>query len=477
MIMKHGREKLHNKNILYSPNHSYNRRGTCQKNNSYALDQSAIIHLASMRKDYTNTFRIAVTLKEMIDDKILQQVMRQIVPRFPTVFAGIHPGLFQYRIIPARKIPKVTREKEILCPMSKAEIRNCGVRILYNKNRIIGEFFHSLTDGYGGMVVMNTLVAEYLRQKEGIMVSVSPVLSDKNSVSCEAEERDDYLTYANVTCTKQGKPALKRKAVYQLSGKKSFDNKIRITTQNYKVEDLKKAAKAYHVSVTAFLGAVLMETIMELQENNSSKGFQKRSKKMVQIMVPVDLRRLFSSETLRNFSLFVLVENGTQEKQLSFKELVHRINAQLKAQRRKDDMAAAMATYTRAERFLLYRILPLPVKWLLLRLAHQLFGERNSCITLSNLGALSLPWEMRQWVEGIEFALTPRMKSAYNCGVVSYGKNVSVCFSRTCQEQELERIFKKKIEEALQPPHGKLKPSCKYHIPAVRNLPSQGRGL
>lgn len=33
----------------------------------YSLDHSAMIHLASAQKDYSNCFRISITLKESVD--------------------------------------------------------------------------------------------------------------------------------------------------------------------------------------------------------------------------------------------------------------------------------------------------------------------------------------------------------------------------------------------------------------------------
>lgn len=105
--------------------------------------------------------------------------------------------------------------------------------------------------------------------------------------------------------------------------------------------------------------------------------------------------------------------------------------------------AAAMVMNTRAAGFPLYRAVPLSLKCMILRLAHRIFGERNSCISISNLGVISLPKDMDDFIESMDFMLTPRIQSSYNCGVVSYNGIISVSFSRICKEAELENVFLK----------------------------------
>jgi len=51
------------------------------------------------------------------------------------------------------------------------------------------------------------------------------------------------------------------------------------------------------------LTAVMAKSIIQMQLHNSKYG---QKLKPVQIMVPADLRRIFPSKTLRNFSLYAL---------------------------------------------------------------------------------------------------------------------------------------------------------------------------
>lgn len=144
----------------------------------YSLDHSAMIHLASAQKDYSNCFRISITLKESVDPEILQKAVNRITQRFPTVIAGIRRELFQYQIVHNRIPPKIQKEQKVLLTMGKEEIKRCAFRVLYIENEIAIEIFHALTDGYGGMVVMSTLVAEYLQLRYQIQIPVSELMDD-----------------------------------------------------------------------------------------------------------------------------------------------------------------------------------------------------------------------------------------------------------------------------------------------------------
>ena len=78
---------------------------------TYPLDNSAIIHLAALRKEYTNAFRVAITLKEPVCVQTLQAALTHITPRFPTVIAGMKRGLFQYEVVPVSTPPQVQKEQ------------------------------------------------------------------------------------------------------------------------------------------------------------------------------------------------------------------------------------------------------------------------------------------------------------------------------------------------------------------------------
>ena len=231
---------------------------------TYPLDNSAIIHLAALRKEYTNAFRITITLKEPVCSETLQAALTHITPRFPTVIAGIKRGLFQYKVIPVSAPLQVQKEQGHLVPMTKGEIRRCAFRVIYNKNTVVGEFFHSLTDGYGGMVVMNTLIAEYLRRRHSVFIPATNLILDTNVTAVHEELIDDYFTHAG-----QKAAVLNHRRVYQLPGKLSSDHRTHVTTEVFHAEAIRNTAHRYGVSVTTLLTAVMGASIIDIQKRHA----------------------------------------------------------------------------------------------------------------------------------------------------------------------------------------------------------------
>lgn len=110
--------------------------------NTYPLDHSAIVHLASMRKPYSNSFCLCVTLKETICPSVLQEAFAHTALRFPTIAAGIRRGFFSYRVVPAAEsqgLPKVEEAREYLEYMPPEMLETCAMRVLYRENQIFAE--------------------------------------------------------------------------------------------------------------------------------------------------------------------------------------------------------------------------------------------------------------------------------------------------------------------------------------------------
>lgn len=125
----------------------------------------------------------------------------------------------------------------------------------------------------------------------------------------------------------------------------------------------------------------------------------------------------------------------------SYNFLAKDISNQLGCQLTKERLKGQMATNVRLQKSFLLRMLPLTVKEGFLRLFFPILGEKNSCISISNLGEVSYPDEMAQHIERIEFMLTPRRNAPYNCGVVTYKGHAYISFTRKADETGFEKSF------------------------------------
>ena len=65
----------------------------------------------------------------------------------------------------------------------------------------------------------------------------------------------------------------------------------------------------------------------------------------------------------------------------------------------------------------------------------------SSCITISNLGQVSFPDAVRRELVRLDFLLTPRAHSPYNCGIASVGDTLSLTITRRGKEAGVEKRF------------------------------------
>lgn len=410
------------------------------KHSSFSIDNSAILYLALMRKKHTNVYRFTMTMREEVCPRTLQQAVNLVCPRFPTIFAGFRPGFFSYTVVPAVTPPRVQPDPGCLITMPIDQIHRCAYRVYYRGKDISIEAFHALTDGYGAVASFSTMIGEYLRLRHGLALPAGYPLMDVRQEPSHQELEDAYLT------CQEGKPLhLPSRYAYQLPGTPKGDWNVIPNCRSYPIRDILDAAHRHGISATALFSGVMASAIMELQQQ------KKQNLKPVRIMIPVDLRKMFGSTTLRNFILYALPTLEPEERNLPLKELFLRFQSQIQQQLDRKRMAAIMAYNVKMQDAPLFRTIPRAIKCALMRLIYRFFGESNSCITLTNLGQVRLPEEMQQYVENIQVILTPRAGSPYNCAIISYGDQLTISMSRFCREPELDDIFFRKLEQVLYP--------------------------
>ena len=407
---------------------------------SFAVDNSAILFLALLCKTHSNVFRFSVTLKETVDPDVLQRAVDRTYRRFPTIFASVRPGFFQYSLVSLSEPPKVQPDPGCLITMGLKEIRRCAYRVYYQENVISIEAYHVLTDGHGAIASLTTLVSEYLRLFYEVDIPTSHTLYDITEYPKEQETEDSYLLHQS------GKPLrLPSCYAYQLPGMANEEWRIYNSCIRYSTQVLLDAAHRYGVSLNTLLTAVMAESVMEIQCRHQPEG----SFRPVRIMVPVDLRGMFSSKTLRNFVLYALPTIEPEDRNLPFVHRVALIHQQLKKQINKDTFASIMAYNVRIQNAWYFRIIPAFLKFAIMRFAYRFFGESNSSVTFTNLGNVRLPEQMEQYVQKFDVVITPRRGSPYGCTMISYKDQFVFNISRFCYETELIDVFTEKMNRIL----------------------------
>ncbi len=401
-----------------------------KKGRIYKLDNFASIHFASMKKGYSNSFRMEVDLDEEVSLEALQAAVDKVAPRFPTIVAGIKLGWFSYYVVPAKEAPKVEADDVCLAFMPIKMIKNCAVRVIYDEHKIAIEVFHSLTDGYGGLKFLEALLAQYFAEMK------EPLVHGKYKIYEGTSERKVEDSSLEFVAEKGNK--IQRKTVYCLPGSDNNDQTIEAITGVYDTNELIEESRKHGVSLTSYLTAALVKCIIEVQKKHKPR---KKEHRPIQIMVPINLRNKFESITLRNFSLYAFAGVNPDEQEKPFEKLVHHIAEQIKTQNNKKHLEGLLTTNVGLQKIFVYKIMPLSIKRMILKISFRFFGEKNSCMTLSNLGEIKFPESIEKRIKNTRVFLTPRRDSPYNIGINSYNGKTYINFTKKGKFKGLEVDF------------------------------------
>lgn len=404
------------------------------------LDNAAKIYPAARRRNWSNVFRQSATLYEDVDVKVLKTALDVTVKRFSSIAARLRKGVFWYYLQQLENAPEIKEEYSYpLSYMSKEEMRKCAFRVIVYRKRIAIEFFHSLTDGTGAMIFLKTLLAEYLEQKYNITVPLEHGVLDRKQKPLPEELEDCFPKNAGAI------PA-SRKATnaWHMSGTAQSDGFLTVTCFKLPVNEVLDAAHSHNCTLTVFLCAVMMQAILNFQKEKCP--IVKRQKP-IKVIVPVNLRPLYKSNTLRNFAMYTTPEIDPRLGEYSFDEICSVVKHKFGTEITAKYMSRVIATNVNDEQNPFVRIIPLPIKNIVMKAIFNSVGEKKSCITMSNIGQVKMPEIMKKYIKRMDFILGVQAVAPNNCGILSYNDTVYVNFIRNIKESELERHFFAVLQE------------------------------
>lgn len=407
--------------------------------NWFKLDNAAKIYPASHNRYWSNLFRMSATLYEDVDIKILEQAVENTIPRFPSIAARLSEGLFWYYLRPVDVPPPILAEYSYpLAYMTKKEMKTCAFRVIVYRKRIAVEFFHALTDGTGGLIFLKSLVAEYLELKHNIDIPCEDGILSRKERPKHYETEDSFLKNSAPI-----KETRKDTNAWRIDGNPEEDTYLNITNFQMSSEHIRKLAAEKNVSVNTFLTAVMMKAILTLQFDLVKNP---KKYKPVKVLVPINLRKIFDSKTLRNFALYTIPEIDPRLGDYTLDEIINIVHHKVGTYATKKNMAKMIETNVADERNPLLRIVPLFIKNFVMKMVFNTVGEKKSCLSFSNIGEIKMPENMKEHIERIDFILGPQARAPYNCSVYSYRGIINVTFSRDIKEARLEAYFFRQMQ-------------------------------
>ncbi|MCM3741393.1 alcohol acetyltransferase [Oceanobacillus luteolus] len=401
----------------------------------YQLDNAGKLYSSIISSRATTLFRLSATLTSPIYPDLLQEALELTLQRFPFFKVQLKQGFFWYYFEGTDQMPQV--EKERYYPCMSLSIKKRGsfpYRVYYYNNRIALELSHSMTDGTGGLKFLGELVKQYLHLKEGIPIEQEEISDEQ----LEAETENGFRRYYDKSI-----PAPKTKLGNSFKLPLELDKKgyYHIVTGIIPVEALKKKAKEYDVSITIFLTAIYIQSLLTIQERTS------RRKRPVVINVPVNMRSYFPSDTMRNFFVSITPSIDARLGKYEFEEIIQEVKIEFSRLLTPKKLKQYIKQSVISEKSLMLRLMPSPIKDMVAPSIYSFFGEGQYTSGLSNLGIVRVPSEMEKYIERVECYPPPSIGNKVKAILTSYKEHMYISFGNLSKDRMLEREFFRSIRE------------------------------
>ncbi len=399
----------------------------------WKLDNAAKIFPASSSPHNSKVFRFVCELQETVQPELLQQALDRTLERFPIYRSVMKRGLFWYYLEDSALRPVVRREDTPPCfPIYPSVRRSLLFRVMYYRRRIILEVYHALTDGTGALQFLRTLVCEYLLTcyPQAFPPPLPELLLDASDWQKQADSFQKYYE----------KPAghqfdLPRHA-YRLRGSRLPKNRLAVLEGRLPLADTLACARERNITLTELMVAILLRAIHD--------GMRIRdTRKPVVISVPVNLRSYFPSKSARNFFATIPVGYDFSRQEDSLEAVAAQVRHAFQSSLTRENLRDRMNRLCALEHSIPLRIVPLPVKDIVLRTANIL-AMRGTTSSFSNVGKITMPEGMEQLIHQFGVLTCAGVLQACAC---SFGPWYVVSFAGPFREHEVERAFFRELSQ------------------------------
>jgi len=397
----------------------------------FQMDVAGRIYPAARTREWNCTYRLAFLLREDVDPALLCQAVEDIYPRFPAFFVNLRSGLFW------NYLERMPFTKEIVQPETQYPCRMQPVfhatlpllRVLYYKNRLAVETSHAVSDGAGSSILIKTLTARYLELKGSIAPNACPELPSLQEAPREVEVEDPYMD----AYTREKLPPVKEQTSWEYRVPR-LSNYLQVIHGRAPVEDLKKAAKQYELTVTEYLSAAFLYALYEQAAGSGKRPFK--------LSIPIALRRIYPTESLRNFTLYTNIGFDPKAKdRFSFEDIVEVLRGQIKKGLSPQVLQRILNQNASLVMSKVVSAVPYALKKPFMRIGFSFTGQNKFSCTLSNLGTIEMPQALRGQVICTEALMSEMPTKRLLLGTISDEEYINLYFTGDHRNVEVQKIF------------------------------------
>ncbi len=397
------------------------------------LDNAAKIFPSIASAEDPEIFRLSCEMRENVDPAALTRALEASLEDFPQFTDTVRRGVFWYYLEKSGIRPEVREECEpVLSPLF-TDAGGLLLSVTYYKKRINLEMFHALTDGTGAFVFFRNLVENYLAEAH-------PDRFDRSEVETPDVSRREQAADGFTENFKKGVGSPlsfdflgdrgKQKRVYRFSEPKTPDLRQTVTEGWVSAGKVHAAGRAMGVTVTEYVCAQLILAIHDTMAPADRK-------KAVAVALPVNLRRYFDSDTMRNFFGIVQITYDFSTGGEDLEAVALSVKESFARELTRENMERKVASQVKMERHPVVRICPLFLKDFIMKTLQSVSMKRRT-VTLSNVGRIAMAEPFASSIERFDVFNSSSSRQICMC---TFGDKMTLTFSTIFSEHEVERAF------------------------------------
>jgi len=468
----------------------------------YKLDAFAKTYSSIISEGRTTCFRLSVLLSEEIDVGLLKKAALILQKKYPFYNSELKKGIFWNYLQHKKEDFQVEPENTYPCTDIK---KKNPLRIIYYRKKISVEIAHFLTDGVGAAEFLKDLTEKYLNLKyfsdndDNKDDDFTKVPKDSENNNSKSNNRDSFLknnsnntnndkdnndftkvpknnennnsknnnrdsflknNSNNANNNKNNKSVKSeeniinsentdyvdlyskymRKVNKEKTIKSAFHLPIKIlekgqyhiTTGEIALESIKKESEKYNTTVGKYLLAVYFKVLLDKYPN---------IRKQIVIGVPVDLRKIFSEKTYRNFFINITPSIDPSLGSYSLEEIIEYLKNYFKMKVTKKEFYKSIYKAINPMRNIFVKSIPYFIKRIFYPFVFDYYGEKGYTTGFSNLGILKMDEKYFQYIKGYRFLPPPSKRCKIKIGIISNDEKVYLTFGNLTTNHEIERDY------------------------------------
>ncbi len=405
------------------------------------VDNAAQIFVSIISKKETTMSRIAVNLKSPIDIANLRIALSSVIQRFPFYQVYLKKRFFDFIFVRTQDIPIIEEDTKWSNRYVDFNKQKFPFRIKVLGNTIAVELSHIISDGFGTMSFLMSLLAEYLRisgRKVGESIFIKSLDEEIKSEEWACAFRDKF--------SKEGPPQKIARAAYIPSADMISVDKYYSTRIIMNLDDVRKKAGEHDVTLNEYMSAIYADGLQEMYLEDIAAG-RATGRQPIRLQVPVNLRRDYPTTCLRNFSYIYSPVFDISGGKHNFKDLVKKISSYIRHEKQSGALEHQIARNLRAENNFFFKYSPRIVKELLFKVFYHLFARSQYSGVLTNLGDIQLPEELTDEIISFDILPCNSPVPGRNSSLFSYKGKLEMNIGSSCDDLRLEDAIVRKLRE------------------------------